>query len=87
MQYLSTRNNKLKESFLNILFQGLSKEGGLFMPSSWPSINIKNLRGKNYQEIAHDVISPFVKDDISDDRREINDRRQNERRADQDRRL
>ena len=67
MQYLSTRNNKLKESFLNILFQGLSKEGGLFMPLSWPSINIKNLRGKNYQEIAHDVISPFVQDDISND--------------------
>ena len=67
MQYLSTRNNKLKESFLNILFQGLSKEGGLFMPFSWPSISIKDLRGKNYQEIAHDVISPFVQDDISDD--------------------
>ena len=67
MQYLSTRNNKLKESFLNILFQGLSKEGGLFMPFSWPSISIKDLRGKNYQEIAHDVISPFVKDDIPDD--------------------
>ena len=67
MQYLSTRNNKLKESFLNILFQGLSKEGGLFMPLSWPSINIKNLKGKNYQEIAHDVISPFVKDNISND--------------------
>ena len=60
MHYLSTRNNKLKESFLNVLFQGLSKEGGLFLPSSWPSISIKNLKGKNYQEIAYAVISPFV---------------------------
>ena len=67
MHYLSTRNNKLKETFLNVLFQGLSKEGGLFMPFSWPSISIKNLRGKNYQEIAHDVISPFIQDDISED--------------------
>ena len=67
MHYLSTRNNKLKESFLNVLFQGLSKEGGLFMPFSWPAISIKNLRGKNYQEIAYDVISPFIQDDISDD--------------------
>ena len=67
MHYLSTRNNKLKESFLNVLFQGLSKEGGLFMPFSWPSISIKDLQGKNYQEIAHDIISPFVQDDISDD--------------------
>ena len=67
MHYLSTRNNKLKESFLNVLFQGLSKEGGLFMPFSWPAISIQNLRGKNYQEIAYDVISPFIQDDISDD--------------------
>ena len=67
MHYLSTRNNELKESFLNVLFQGLSKEGGLFLPSAWPSISIENLRGKNYQEIAHAVISPFVQEDISDD--------------------
>ena len=67
MHYLSTRNNKLKESFLNVLFQGLSKEGGLFIPFSWPSISIKNLKGKNYQEIAHDIISPFIQEDISDD--------------------
>ena len=67
MHYLSTRNNKLEESFLNVLLQGLSKEGGLFLPFSWPSISIKNLRGKNYQEIAHAVISPFIKDDITDD--------------------
>ena len=67
MHYLSTRNNKLKESFLNILFQGLSKEGGLFLPFAWPSISIENLRGKNYQEIAHAVISPFVQEDISNE--------------------
>ena len=67
MHYLSTRNSSLKESFLNILFQGLSKEGGLFLPSEWPSISIENLKGNNYQEVAHAVISPFVKDNISDD--------------------
>ena len=31
MQYLSTRNNSLEESFSTILFQGLSKDGGLFL--------------------------------------------------------
>ncbi len=67
MHYLSTRNNELKESFLNVLFQGLSKDGGLFLPSAWPSISTENLRGKNYQEIAHSVISPFVQEDISDE--------------------
>ena len=66
MHYLSTRNNKLKESFLHILFQGLSQDGGLFLPDTWPSISIESLRGKNYQEVAHAVINPFVKDSISD---------------------
>ena len=67
MHYLSTRNNKLKESFLNILFQGLSKEGGLFLPSEWPSISLEDIKDKNYQEIACAVIDPFIKDDISKD--------------------
>ena len=43
MHYLSTRNSYLKESFETILFQGLSKEGGLFLPHTWPSINIRGL--------------------------------------------
>ena len=67
MHYLSTRNNKLNESFLTILFQGLSKEGGLFLPSTWPSISVEKLQGKTYEEIAHTVIYPFIKNDISDD--------------------
>ena len=40
MKYLSTRNNNLKESFTNILFQGLSKDGGLYLPESWPLLDI-----------------------------------------------
>ena len=28
---------------------------------------LKNLKGKNYQEIAHEVIRPFVQNDIYDD--------------------
>jgi len=67
VQYLSTRNNSLEESFSTILFQGLSKDGGLFLPYTWPLISTKSLQGKNYQEVAHAVISPFVHEDISDE--------------------
>ena len=68
MQYLSTRNNSLEESFSTILFQGLSKDGGLFLPQTWPLISTKNLKGKNYHEVAHAVIKPFINDNsISDD--------------------
>ena len=49
MKYLSTRNNKLKESFTNILFQGLSKEGGLFLPHQWPIVSISDIKNKSTQ--------------------------------------
>ena len=64
MHYLSTRNNQLKESFLNILFRGLSKDGGLFLPSEWPTVSLENLQGKSYQEVAHSIIYPYIQDDI-----------------------
>ena len=65
MQYLSTRNNSLEESFSTILFQGLSKDGGLFLPHTWPIISTKNLKGRNYHEVAHAVIQPFINDNSS----------------------
>jgi len=66
VHYISTRNNQLNESFLNILFRGLSKDGGLFLPSEWPIITLETLKDKSYQEVAHSIIYPYIKDDVSD---------------------
>jgi len=66
MYYLSTRNNQLRETFRNILFQGLSKDGGLFLPESWPSIDVNTLWDKSYEEVALHIIYPFVDKDISE---------------------
>ena len=43
MKYFSTRDDSLNYSFNDILFQGLSKDGGLFLPKEWPSINLDKL--------------------------------------------
>ena len=67
MYYLSTRNNKIRETFSNILFQGLSKEGGLFLPAEWPNISINTLRDKTYEEVALHITRPFVGRDLKDD--------------------
>ena len=67
MKYLSTRNNQLRRSFKDILFQGLSSDGGLFLPVSWPSININSLRNKTYEEVAFKIISPFIEEEISEE--------------------
>ena len=68
MHYISTRNNKIKESFSSILFQGLSKDGGLYLPSKWPQISINKLKGKTYSEIAFEVIHPFLEEDFNEDK-------------------
>ena len=65
MKYLSTRDNSLKKSFDKILYQGLSNEGGLYLPVEWPSINLSNLENKSYEEVALEIIFPFVKEDLS----------------------
>jgi threonine synthase len=65
MKYLSTRNNNLDLSFFEILFQGLSKDGGLFLPHEWPSIDVNVLKNKTYQEVALEVIYPYVLSEIS----------------------
>ena len=64
MKYLSTRNDSLSYSFNDILFQGLSKDGGLFLPREWPRINLDQLSNKTYQEVATELIHPFTKEDI-----------------------
>ena len=66
MKYFSTRNDKLRKNFKEVLFQGLSEDGGLFLPIEYPYIETNTLRGKNYKEVALDIISPFVKGEISD---------------------
>ena len=65
MKYLSTRDQSLKKSFNEILFEGLSNDGGLFLPVEWPSIDIDNLHNKSYEDVALEIIFPFVKENLS----------------------
>ena len=54
MKFISTRNkNAILKSSEGIL-QGISKEGGLFVPCTFPEIkDFESLLNKNYREIAH----------------------------------
>jgi len=67
MKYFSTRNNKLNESFKDILFQGLSKDGGLFLPTNWPKINLDKIKNLSYEELALNITYPYVENDIQKD--------------------
>ena len=46
MKYLSTRDDSLSRSFNDILYQGLSRDGGLYLPKSWPKIDLVSLKDK-----------------------------------------
>ena len=41
MKYCSTRDSKLNKSFDEIIIEGLAPDGGLYMPKSWPKIDIE----------------------------------------------
>ena len=56
MKYLSTRDDSLSRSFNDILYQGLSRDGGLYLPRSWPKINLLSLKNRSYEEVALSLI-------------------------------
>ena len=62
MQYHSTRDKSISVSSAEAIKTGLSAEGGLFVPESFPSVSldeIKNLASKSYNERAYFVLSKF----------------------------
>ena len=78
MRYFSTRGEAPVLGFSDVLLQGLARDGGLYLPESWPVFDpakIASLAGKSYQDIAFEVISPFVDGEIgsSDLRRMIDE--------------
>jgi len=62
MLYISTRGEAPKRRFSEILLEGLASDGGLYVPESFPSIELKALRGKTYPELAKAILSLFMDD-------------------------
>ena len=69
MQYVSTRGDAPKLNMRETITMGLAKDGGLYMPQTFPQFShkqIKEMNGKTYQEIAMEIIKPFVEGDINE---------------------
>lgn len=69
MRYVSTRGEAPELGFLDAILTGLARDGGLYMPASWPKLSlaeIKALRGKPYEDVAFAIMSPFVDGEIPD---------------------
>ncbi len=68
MDYISTRNKNLSTSCVSAIVNGISKDGGLFVPSSFPMISngeIEKLIELDYPERAAYILEKFLTPDFS----------------------
>ncbi|MEQ1651814.1 MAG: threonine synthase [Hyphomicrobium sp.] len=68
MNYISTRGTAPELAFDDVLLAGLARDGGLYLPKSWPVLSpetIRSFKDKSFADIAVEVIHPFVGDTIS----------------------
>lgn len=65
MKYVSTRGSAPALNFGDVLLGGLAPDGGLYLPESWPQIDMSDF-GPNapYADIAVSVMWPFVEGSI-----------------------
>src|SRR4051794_22457499 len=69
MRYVSTRGEAASLDFVSVMLAGLARDGGLYVPESWPRVPRETnagFAGRPYAEVAAEVIRPFVGDSIPD---------------------
>jgi threonine synthase len=68
MDYVSTRGAAPVLRFGDVLLAGLADDGGLYLPTHWPSLPpLEDLRGRSYAEVAVEVMWPFVAGEVPRD--------------------
>src|SRR5690625_1505619 len=70
MRYISTRGEAPVLSFEETMLAGLARDGGLYLPESWPQLaaaEIEEFAGRTYEEVAFHVMRPFIGNTFADD--------------------
>ena len=65
MKYISTRDSSRNVSASYAIANGISKEGGLFVPESFPQIapeKLSEMAGQTYQQRAEEILSLYLTD-------------------------
>ena len=63
MHYISTRGLAPRLAFSDAMLAGLARDGGLYMPESWPVLSqadIAGFAGQPFAAVAQAVITPFT---------------------------
>jgi threonine synthase len=69
MRYVSTRGGAPALGFDEVLLSGLARDGGLYVPETWPKFSAKEWRdmaGRSYAEVALRILKPFVGEAIAE---------------------
>ena len=69
MRYISTRGEAPTLDFADCLLAGLARDGGLYVPESWPQISATEIAayaGQPFHAVAFDVIRRFTGTSIPD---------------------
>ncbi|MBP5858513.1 threonine synthase [Marivibrio halodurans] len=69
MRYISTRGAAPELGFGEVLLTGLARDGGLYVPASWPRWKAEDwaaLRGLSYVDLATRIMHPFVSEVLSE---------------------
>ena len=69
MRYISTRGEAPSLDFADCLLAGLARDGGLYVPESWPQVSpaeIAGYAGKPFHAVAFDIIRRFTGGTIPD---------------------
>ena len=65
MKYVSTRGHASRQSFTDILLEGLAPDGGLMVPEQWPRITrpkLDAMRDLPYPRLAFEIVRFFADD-------------------------
>mgnify|MGYP005699574777 FL=1 len=63
MKYLSSRGNSEELNFMDVLTSGTAKDGGLYMPTSFPKFSeaeINEFKNASYQDLASELLYPYT---------------------------
>ncbi|MEM0944051.1 MAG: threonine synthase, partial [Pseudomonadota bacterium] len=69
MRYISTRGEAPEATFKEAMLTGLARDGGLYLPAEIPTLStrqIAGMAGQSYEEVAFQVISPFIGDTFTE---------------------
>ena len=62
MQFYSTRDRNRVVTSSEAIAQGLSDEGGLFVPASFPQVDVQALCALDYPEMAAVIVGEYLTD-------------------------